>query len=188
MVPTPRRSRPGPRSWRNRLCRRTTALSSTKAGKSPEKLLAPYNAVRSMAKVFISYRRHDETAAYAAIRSRTRSSSDSAGSVFLDVDNIPLGVDFRKHLGEAVGQCNVLLALMGEGWLGAGRMENRRCIRLGIMSGLKLNRRLSVRFRLCRCWWARHRCPRRRICPSRFANWCSVTPRRPCRAAFTAAY
>ena len=72
-----------------------------------------------MAKVFISYRRHDESA-YAANTLKDKIEQRyGAGSVFLDVDNIPLGVDFRKHLGEAVGQCNVLLALMGEGWLGA---------------------------------------------------------------------
>ncbi len=35
----------------------------------------------------------------------------------MDVDRIPFGVDFRKHLDEAVSQCDILLAVIGEDWL-----------------------------------------------------------------------
>jgi hypothetical protein len=37
-------------------------------------------------------------------------------NVFKDVDSIPLGVDFRKHLGDSVGQCDVLLTVIGRQW------------------------------------------------------------------------
>ena len=41
------------------------------------------------------------------------------GAVFIDIDAIPLGHDFRKHLGDAVHQCDVLLAVIGDHWLDA---------------------------------------------------------------------
>jgi hypothetical protein len=50
---------------------------------------------------------------------------------FFDVDNIPLGVDFRRHLGDAVAGCDVLLALVGDQWLtttdsnGERRLDNK---------------------------------------------------------------
>ena len=37
--------------------------------------------------------------------------------VFLDVDTIPLGIDFREVLSAAVDRCDVLLALVGHEWL-----------------------------------------------------------------------
>ena len=45
------------------------------------------------------------------------------GAVFIDIDAIPLGLDFRKHLGDAVNQCDILLAVIGDHWLDA-RYEN----------------------------------------------------------------
>jgi hypothetical protein len=41
------------------------------------------------------------------------------GNVFKDVDSMPLGEDFRRILGEKVGECDVLLALVGDDWLSA---------------------------------------------------------------------
>jgi hypothetical protein len=35
----------------------------------------------------------------------------------MDVDKIPLGVNFVKFLSEEVGKCDVLLALIGANWL-----------------------------------------------------------------------
>jgi hypothetical protein len=35
----------------------------------------------------------------------------------MDVDDIPLGVDFTKYIDEKVGQCEVLLAVIGRDWL-----------------------------------------------------------------------
>jgi hypothetical protein len=38
-------------------------------------------------------------------------------NVFKDVESIPLGVDFRKHLADSVGSCHVVLAVTGARWL-----------------------------------------------------------------------
>ncbi len=40
-------------------------------------------------------------------------------SVFMDVDNIPIGIDFRAHIGETLRRTDVVLAVIGAGWLGA---------------------------------------------------------------------
>jgi len=67
-----------------------------------------------------------------------------ADAVFLDVDNVPLGVDFRDYLGDAVGRCDVLLAIMGDKWAdirddkGERRIDQSRDhVRVEIESALK---------------------------------------------------
>ena len=69
-----------------------------------------------MSKIFISYRREDSADVTGRIGDRLR---DHFGgeNIFTDVDDIPLGVDFRAHLDEAVSQCDVLLAVIGRDWL-----------------------------------------------------------------------
>src|SRR5262245_23912704 len=70
------------------------------------------------AKVFISYRREDSRyqarmihAAFCQVLPRDH--------VFMDVDTIPLGAKFRETLKDWVNQCEVLLALIGPGWIDA---------------------------------------------------------------------
>ena len=71
-----------------------------------------------MAKIFISYRRedsqHQADRLHAALSKRIQKRN-----IFIDVDNIPVGVDFVQHLDQQVGQCDVLLALIGPDWLEA---------------------------------------------------------------------
>jgi len=40
-------------------------------------------------------------------------------SVFMDIDNIPFGTDFRKNIAEALAKNELLLAVIGPDWLGA---------------------------------------------------------------------
>lgn len=66
--------------------------------------------------IFISYRRSDT--AHVAGRVYDRLVGDFGKvSVFKDVDSIPLGMDFKEYLDEKVGECNVLLAIIGDKWL-----------------------------------------------------------------------
>ena len=61
------------------------------------------------AKVFISYRRED-SAAYAG-RIRDRLEHEFGGDpLFIDVDDIPLGINFVKVLREEIAKCGVLLS------------------------------------------------------------------------------
>ncbi len=66
--------------------------------------------------IFISYRREDSEAHSGRIYDRLVAHYDEK-AVFMDVDAIPFGVDFRDHLDKAVAQCDVLLAVIGEQWL-----------------------------------------------------------------------
>ena len=70
-----------------------------------------------MGTVFISYRRSDSGYVAQAIRDRLIADFGE-GSVFMDIDNIPLGVDFRKYIVDAVTQCDALIALIGDDWAG----------------------------------------------------------------------
>ena len=71
---------------------------------------------RQSARVFVSYRREDT--AYISDRISERLTQRfGRDAVFKDVDSIPLGQDFRKHLKNAVSRCDVLLAVIGKDWL-----------------------------------------------------------------------
>lgn len=80
-----------------------------------------------MARIFISYRRQD-SAYVAATLSDKLQQHFGTDSVFFDVDNIPLGVDFRDYIGDAVGHCDVLLVMIGDQWLDASDGNGRRRI------------------------------------------------------------
>ena len=80
-----------------------------------------------MPKIFISYRREDRETESHLICKRLKSQF-GADSVFIDVDAIPPGVDFRKHLNDEVSKCDVLLAVIGARWLDAKGEDGRRRI------------------------------------------------------------
>jgi hypothetical protein len=65
--------------------------------------------------VFISYRRHDALFLAALIRDRLIDRM-TGGEVFLDVDNIPVGVDFAEHIRSWVTRADVVVALIGTRW------------------------------------------------------------------------
>ena len=67
-------------------------------------------------RVFISYRREDSAfpAGWLYDRLCAHLGSDN---VFKDVDSIDPGDDFDRVIGDAVGSCQVLLALIGDRWL-----------------------------------------------------------------------
>lgn len=70
---------------------------------------------RRMPKVFVSYRR--ELTLDIAGRIYDRLIKDlGEQSVFIDVDSIPYGVDFRTYLSDWVSQCDVFLVIVGPGW------------------------------------------------------------------------
>jgi hypothetical protein len=64
----------------------------------------------------VSYRRSDNQDATGRIYDRLTAHFGKE-NIFKDVDSIPLGVDFRKHLSDVVGQCQLFLAVLGAKWL-----------------------------------------------------------------------
>ena len=67
-----------------------------------------------MAKIFISYRRDDsEYQTDRLHRELKQHVENPREDIFIDVDNIPYGVDFVEHLESKVSQCEMLLAVIG---------------------------------------------------------------------------
>jgi hypothetical protein len=47
-------------------------------------------------------------------------------SVFIDVDNVPFGKDFRVHIQEVLAKADAVLVVVGSKWLGRGKRSNTR--------------------------------------------------------------
>ena len=75
--------------------------------------------------IFVSYRRQ-ETKAYAGRLADRLVDRFGDGQVFMDVDAIEPGLDFAEEISRAVEACQVLLAVIGPGWLTATDARGRR--------------------------------------------------------------
>jgi hypothetical protein len=78
-----------------------------------------------LGRIFINYRRAD-TDWQASWLYQHVGGRFGRDQVFKDVDNIRPGDDFVEVLSEAVGMCDVLLALIGPNWLSASHGGGRR--------------------------------------------------------------
>jgi hypothetical protein len=78
-----------------------------------------------MPKILISYRRED-TAAMAGRIGDQLKRRYGEDSVYMDIDNVPLGIDFRDHIQSALDQTDVLVVIIGQKWLGARRGGKNR--------------------------------------------------------------
>jgi TIR domain len=70
------------------------------------------------ARVFISYRRNDSKYQARMIYGAFQKAVPR-DRLFMDVDSIPPGVDFVQTLQSWVNQCEIMLALIGPGWIEA---------------------------------------------------------------------
>jgi hypothetical protein len=75
-------------------------------------------------RITISYRRDDSGVITGRIFDRL-SAHYGRDSVFRDIDNIPPGVDFRKHIDGVLDESDVVLAIIGPQWIGPRRRQNR---------------------------------------------------------------
>jgi len=101
-----------------------------------------------MSKIFISYRRED-TAGYAISLHDRLADRFGTDQIFMDIDNIEPGEDFVEVINEKVSACDVLLVLIGRGWLtckdeaGQRRLDNHDdFVRLEVAAAL--NRKIRV--------------------------------------------
>jgi roadblock/LC7 domain-containing protein len=76
-------------------------------------------------RVFISYRRQESSGLAGRLYDRlaARFGDDQ---VFMNVDTIALGVDFAEVITRAVSTCEVMLAVIGPGWLSAADADGQR--------------------------------------------------------------
>jgi hypothetical protein len=70
-----------------------------------------------MAKIVISYRRADSEALTGRLRDRLVGHYGNE-SIFMDIDSIPFGTDFRDYIKEVLEQTDLVLAVMGPRWVG----------------------------------------------------------------------
>ena len=75
--------------------------------------------------IFVSYRRSDSADISGRIYDRLIAKF-GRDAVFKDVDSIPLGLDFKEYLDKQVGECQVLLAIIGDRWLDARDSSGNR--------------------------------------------------------------
>ena len=94
---------------------------------------------------FISYRREDSAGVTGRIYDRLVQKFGRE-AIFKDVDSIPLGVNFRQYIDSVVGQCSIVLVVIGDRWMGvtseAGKCrldEPRDFVRIEIESALQRN-------------------------------------------------
>jgi hypothetical protein len=76
-------------------------------------------------KIIISYRRADSDVFAGRIRDRL-AACFGEDSVFIDVDNIPFGTDFRVHIQNELAKADAVLVVVGPRWLGAGKGAQSR--------------------------------------------------------------
>lgn len=99
-----------------------------------------------MARIFISYRRDESEYQAHRLQSELAPYFDAPEEeIFIDIDNMPLGVDFVDHIAQKVAQAEVVLAIIGKGWLtaedattGVRRLDNPKdYVRVEIVTALE---------------------------------------------------
>jgi hypothetical protein len=70
-----------------------------------------------MPTIVLSYRRDDSKWIAGRIFDRLEGHY-GRGNVFMDIDAIPVGLDFREYLQQSLDRCDILLAVVGPRWLG----------------------------------------------------------------------
>ena len=93
--------------------------------------------------IFISYRR-DDAAAWAGRLHMALERQFRREQIFMDVDSIQAGLDFAKVIDAEVAKCDVMLVVIGKGWLdaadadGGRRLDDARdFVRLEVESALR---------------------------------------------------
>ena len=77
-----------------------------------------------MPRLTISYRRDDSGVITGRIFDRL-AAHFGRDAVFRDIDNIPAGADFRKHINAVLDETDVVLAIIGPKWIGPRSGQNR---------------------------------------------------------------
>jgi TIR domain len=97
------------------------------AARSPQPPATPAPAAPGVepGTVFISYRRIDSSDVTGRIYDRLVASHGRA-HVFKDVDSIPLGTDFRRHVADLISRSDCVLAVIGRQWLDTTDAAGRR--------------------------------------------------------------
>ena len=99
-----------------------------------------------MPRITISYRRDDSLDITGRIFDRL-AAHFGRDAVFRDIDNIPPGADFRKHIDLVLDQSDIVLAIVGPRWIGPRTGQSRLAsdtdpVRLEIETALRKDKPL----------------------------------------------
>ena len=76
-------------------------------------------------KIFINYPRDDSIAIAGRLRDRL-AEIFGPDNLFMDLDNIPVGINFDEYLKSQVAQCDAMLSVIGPNWLNAKDETDQR--------------------------------------------------------------
>jgi hypothetical protein len=99
-----------------------------------------------MPRITISYRRDDSLDVTGRIFDRL-AEHFGREAVFRDIDNIPPGADFRRHIDRVLEESNIVLAVVGPHWIGPDDEQRRLAtptdpVRLEIETALRMDKPL----------------------------------------------
>ncbi len=130
------------------VCWAVTQLASATIGRNlrrKRRTAEGSGRIQAYDKLFISYRRNDSSEAAREIYNRL-ARKYSHNNIFVDVDSIHKGRDYREVIDESLDRCRVMLVLIGPGWLNAAdangvrRLSNPTdLVRLEIETALQRN-------------------------------------------------
>jgi hypothetical protein len=80
---------------------------------------------RKKKQIFMSYRREDSLDVAGRIYDRLVQEFGKE-AIFKDIDSIPFGVDFRKHLKDTIDKCDIALIVVGDRWLSVTDANGQR--------------------------------------------------------------
>ncbi|MBV8298865.1 MAG: toll/interleukin-1 receptor domain-containing protein [Candidatus Eremiobacteraeota bacterium] len=96
-----------------------------------------------MRQIALSYRRADSAAMTGRIFDEL-SRHFGMDDVFMDIDAIPLGIDFRHYINDALQQAKIVVVIVGPRWLGSRRagqyriMEETDPVRIEVETAMRL--------------------------------------------------
>jgi hypothetical protein len=100
----------------------------------------PPSSTQQFSGIFVSYRR-DDTSGHAGRLADRLVEHFGRDRIFMDIDTIEPGEDFVTVIENAVGSCDILIAVIGRNWIsanGSGRFDNpNNFVRLEISTALR---------------------------------------------------
>ena len=85
--------------------------------------------------IFVNYRREDSQSITGRIDEHLRRAFGDR-DVFRDIDSIPAGVDFAKHLQQALHECEVCVAILGVRWISKRLEDENDFVRVELEAAL----------------------------------------------------
>ena len=85
----------------------------------------PPNKVRDLPSIFLCYRREDTQDAAGRLHDRLVIDYGRE-RVFMDIDSVPLGIDFVEHVTEQIGKCKAVIVMIGKQWRTIKDKKRRR--------------------------------------------------------------